>query len=315
MLAPRARMSRTMSRFLEALHSGRVLLMDGAMGTELIRAGLDPEKECAESWNLTHPERVRAVHRAYVNAGARCLLTNTFQANPAALAKHGLENRLEEINATALALVRSVCGVNHHVLASIGPLPKWDEASFNRVLPLLRMADALLLETWSASMCLSAVERIHRLRPQLNPHDLPVLFSLAYQRNPFPGLPPLSVDGLTVNEAIVAGTTRHYGSASLGVNCGRDIGIDEILEILRGYRRVTDLPLFARPNAGTPTRTADGWAYPLTPEKLAARLPELLEAGITMFGGCCGTTPAHIAACRPIIDDWNRRHASHETPP
>jgi 5-methyltetrahydrofolate--homocysteine methyltransferase len=97
------------------------------------------------------------------------------------------------------------------------------------------------------------------------------------------------------------------GIAALGVNCGKDIGMDEIIEIIRQYRKVTDLPLFARPNAGTPTKKGKRWVYPLTPKEMAARLPELLEAGVCMVGGCCGTTPAHIAAMRPIVDAWNRR--------
>src|SRR5262249_30383075 len=84
-----------MSRFLQALHSGRVLLMDGAMGTELQRAGIGAG-ECYELWNLTHPDRVRAVHQAYVDAGAEALLTNTFQANGPALEKHGLRGQLGE---------------------------------------------------------------------------------------------------------------------------------------------------------------------------------------------------------------------------
>src|SRR5439155_108011 len=170
-----------MSRFREALQSGRVLLMDGAMGTELQRAGLQPG-ECGEFWNLTKPEAVRAIHEAYVDAGARCLLTNTFQANPTALAKHGKSEQLESIN-----------------------------------------------------------------------------------------------------------------RAALGVNCGREIGMSEIIQIVRRYRQVTDLPLFARPNAGTPERSAKRWLHPQTPADMAARLPELLETGLAMIGGCCGTTPAHIA--------------------
>ena len=92
-----------MSRFLDALRSGRVLLMDGAMGTELQRAGLKPG-ECGELWNLTHPERVRAIHQAYVDAGAEVLLTNTFQANPAALARHKLEFELGVICQAAVDL-------------------------------------------------------------------------------------------------------------------------------------------------------------------------------------------------------------------
>ena len=83
--------------------------------------------------------------------------------------------------------------------------------------------------------------------------------------------------------------------------------MDELIEIVRHYRRATDLPLFARPNAGTPARVDGRWVYPHTPEDLAARLPELLEAGVSMVGGCCGTTPDHIAALRPVIDKWNKK--------
>jgi 5-methyltetrahydrofolate--homocysteine methyltransferase len=87
--------------------------------------------------------------------------------------------------------------------------------------------------------------------------------------------------------------------------------MDEMIEIIRRYRQVTDLPLFARPNAGTPTRAGDRWVYPHTPEQMAARLPELLEAGVNMVGGCCGTTPEHIAAFKPIIDEWNAKASTH----
>jgi 5-methyltetrahydrofolate--homocysteine methyltransferase len=91
------------------------------------------------------------------------------------------------------------------------------------------------------------------------------------------------------------------GVAALGVNCGRDIGMDEVIEIIRRYRQVTKLPLFARPNAGTPQREGERWVYPQTPEMMAERLPELFEAGATMVGGCCGTTPEHIAAFRRML--------------
>jgi 5-methyltetrahydrofolate--homocysteine methyltransferase len=107
---------------------------------------------------------------------------------------------------------------------------------------------------------------------------------------------------------------RNYGVAALGVNCGREIGLDEILAILRRYRQVTDLPLFARPNAGTPRRVGNRWVYPLTPEQYAARLPELLATGVAMVGGCCGTPPAHIAALRPIVAAWNGRHGPGLSP-
>src|SRR6266852_2151820 len=98
-----------MSRFLTALHSGRVLLMDGAMGTELQRAGLR-HGECGEFWNLSRPDQVRAIHQAYVDAGAECLLTNTFQSNPTALARHGHAEELELINHAAVRLARAAAG-------------------------------------------------------------------------------------------------------------------------------------------------------------------------------------------------------------
>src|SRR5262249_27140093 len=108
------RFSDMSERFLQALDSGKVLLMDGAMGTELQRAGIG-EGECYELWNLTHPEKVRAIHQAYVDAGADVLLTHTFQASPDNLAKFGLGDRLEMIWESALENCRSIAGTNRFV--------------------------------------------------------------------------------------------------------------------------------------------------------------------------------------------------------
>ncbi len=107
-----------MTDIVAALRSGQILLMDGAMGTELQRAGIGPN-ECCEAWNLSHPEVVQAIHEAYVAAGARCLVTNTFQANPAALARHGLTQQLEAICDAAIGLARGAARSEQFVLASI----------------------------------------------------------------------------------------------------------------------------------------------------------------------------------------------------
>jgi methionine synthase I (cobalamin-dependent) len=249
-----------MADLLAALRSGRVLLMDGAMGTELQRRGLQPG-ECA-------------------------------------LGRHGLADSLEEVGAAACTAARSCSPA--YVLGAIGPIP-WDLAKLEagrRVAHALRTADALLVETCSDLNTLAVVQLF---RDKL-PASLPLLFSLTFLRDSSGALRLYPDD----RPERLLRKLRWYAVDALGVNCGRDIGMDEMIEIIRLYRHFTDLPLFARPNAGTPARVGDQWVYPQTPEAMAARLPELLEAGVSMVGGCCGTTPEHIAAFRPVINKWNR---------
>lgn len=297
-----------MPDFLSTLRSGRVLLMDGAMGTELQRAGIQ-EGECQELWNLEQPAKVRSVHQAYVDAGAECLLTNTFQGNQKALAKHGLAERWAEINHAATEIARSVCGPRQFVLADLGPeisadLPLNRRQTYKEFIQSFGSADGVLLET-----ACNRDDLISMLFVRHEADRVPFLLSLAYGRNAA-GYLCTCVGRFPENKPpeFYAERARDWHLDALGVNCGRDIGLEEILEIVRRYRRVTDLPLFVRPNAGTPRRGENGWAYLLTPRQLAERLPELLEAGVTMIGGCCGTTPEHIAALKPIIDAWNARH-------
>jgi methionine synthase I (cobalamin-dependent) len=290
------------SRFLEALRSGRVLLMDGAMGTELQRAGLEPG-ECGEEWNLTHPGRVRAIHQAYGDAGAKVWLTNTFQANRVALERVGIARQLQPI-LNAAADLAYYLPFSQFVVRTSGPIVSAPGVEFEDLKQLRGLKtldpllDAILLETCSSARVRWAVKRL-----ALFPTRWPVLLSLSYLRNARKQVTTISGH----RPEWFAARAAKWGVAALGVNCGRDIGMDDIIEIIRRYRCETELPLFARPNAGTPTKQGDRWVYPHTPEAMAARLPELLEAGVSMVGGCCGTTPEHIAAFRPVIDAWNRR--------
>ncbi len=293
-----------MSTFLNALRSGRVLLMDGAMGTELIRAGLKPGENSA-AWNLLHPDRVRAVHRAYHKAGAEVLLTNTFM---------GMAFSLDDIPLAGQQYVHlGVCSIACKLIGrpaesrfrviSLGPATDLSGREYNqarRFYGYWKGADAVLLETCSSPRVRYAVRNV--LYPfSWNKPIPPVLLSLSFARNAGGEIHTQSGH----SPEWFANRAREWGVVALGVNCGKDIGMDDIIEIIRRYRKVTDLPLFARPNAGTPTKKGKRWVYPLTPKQMAARLPELLEAGVCMVGGCCGTTPAHIAAMRPVIDAWN----------
>jgi methionine synthase I (cobalamin-dependent) len=296
-----------MSRFLDALHSGRVLLMDGAMGTELQRAGIG-KNECYELWNLSHPEQVRAIHESYVRVGAECLVTNSFQANPVALLRHGVEDKLEEIAAAAVRLARLAASDRCFVLASIGPFENSDEYALGRVVTALQDADGILLETWPSQRIILQADLLQSNK--WNPRGLPILLSFAFERSLHPGYSaalPKNAAGRRGWPAMVLATLAKRNVSGLGVNCGRDMGVSEIADVLRSYRSATDLPLFARPNAGTPRRVGETWEYPLAPEQLAAALPKLLRIGATMVGGCCGTTPAHIAALRHALDAGGAR--------
>ncbi len=305
-----------MSAFLKALRSGRVLLMDGAMGTELIRAGLKLGENGA-TWNELNPKPVRAVHQAYLDAGAEVLLSNTFlfyaySYNAALAAVDQIRTYPTDWEA-ALDVMPSG---DFYRLAAIGPLTanvgtrEFDPLGHLIYIPTpgkafcysepptpARIVDAILLETCSSPRVGFATRLL------LKRKNGPVLLSLTYHRNSKGKL----VTASGHSPEWFAQRAKKWGVHALGVNCGKDIGMDEIIEIVRRYRKVTNLPMFARPNAGTPMKKGKRWLYPLTPEEMAARLPELLEAGVCMVGGCCGTTPAHIAAMRPIVDAWNAR--------
>jgi 5-methyltetrahydrofolate--homocysteine methyltransferase len=293
-----------MSRFLNALRSGDVMLMDGAMGTELQRAGLR-EAECPEYWNLSRPDEVRKIHTAYREAGSQCFLTNTFQSHPAALTKYSLEDQLEVMNQAALALARSVAGNSGFVIGDIGPLETKshdDEAELRSVFRVARSlvtADALLFETCSHFSTFVIVNATRQFLTTFA--KVPILVSFTFQRTADGAIE--TFDGRDAR--FCAKSAQEAGVEALGVNCGREISMQDIKHILQLYRQETDLPLFARPNAGSPVRPNGHWNYPQTPGQMATRLPQLLEAGVSMIGGCCGTRPAHIAAFQPIIEHWN----------
>ena len=291
-----------MSRLLDALRSGRVLLMDGAMGTELQRAGL-AAGDCGEAWNLSRPEQVQAIHRSYAEAGAEVLLTNTFQADPGSLQRSGLADKLSSVWKAAVDKARAASARDRFLLADVGPFDLIERPQDGRQLVTAGAScDGILLETLSEFDRGTGFFLVHAR--QLEP-PIPLLLSFTFLKRPdgkiqtFPGESPERCAWLAYK----------LGASALGVNCGRDLGMSEVIEVVRRYRQHLGdrLPIFARPNAGTPQRVEGQWVYPHTPEAMADRLPELLSAGANMVGGCCGTTPAHIAAFKRVVDSWNAR--------
>jgi 5-methyltetrahydrofolate--homocysteine methyltransferase len=282
-----------MVRFLEAIRSGQPMLMDAAMGTRLL-AGCLGDGECVELLNLTQPDRVTAIHESDARAGARCFLTNTFQANPLSLDRLGHATSLEKVIQAGVGHARLAAGPDGFVLGDIGPFsPATQHADIWRVVRAFENVDGLLLETYSELKTLGVVMDCvsERVRP------LPVVFSLTYRK---------SGSGFVETYAghkpeDMARQAAQMGIACLGVNCGQELGMEEIIEVLKSYRQATDLPLLARPNAGTPKTTKTGLAFPRSAVEMAARVPDLVAAGATLIGGCCGTTAEFIAACANVL--------------
>ncbi len=279
---------------LTAIQGRDALLFDGAMGTELLRQGLSTQPVDVLT---THAAAVAAIHQAYHAVGARVHTTATFQLNPITLEATGEALRLPRLAERALHLARRSIGRDDWVLADIGPL--YDPETNDEILDfdvlhetaaVFGEADGLLLETHSRLDALRAVAYLTHRVTEVS--ELPIFLSIAY-RQEGPGL--YRTESGHAPEVIARHAARH-GVSALGVGCGRDIGPDDLEEILRRYRQETDLPLFVRGNAGTPRRTATGWVYPVTPADFAASGSRWLAAGATLLGGCCGTTPDHIAA-------------------
>ena len=281
-------------------------LADGAMGTMLFEYGLS-FGEAPETWNLLHPELVRKVHRGYLEAGAQVVLTNTFGGNRSRLAMHNLEERVPELNRTAAVLARSEVdqgGWNALVAGDIGPTGEIFEPlgtlSFEDAVDIFAEqatalagggVDLFWVETLAAiEEGNAALEGIRRVAP-----DMPVIVTMTFDTH------GRTMMGLTPEDAC-AGLTEN-GASAVGGNCGN--GSAEVLAVVSRMHAVAPpgTPIVAKANAGVPTLAGDRAAYPGTPADSAEYARAARDAGASLIGGCCGTTPAHLAAMRDALAD------------
>ena len=289
---------------LDDLRSGKALLADGAMGTVLHSHGVEFD-HCFDELNISDPAVVAEIHRAYINAGSQMIQTNTFSANRYKLAKHGLEDHLVEINTAAVQLARKVVDASFkHVLIAgdVGPLGV-RLAPFGRVKPeqarevfaeqiralVNAGVDLIILETFSDLFEIrEGILAAREVAP-----GVPVIASMSYTRD------DVTLLGDTPEK--VARTIHEDGADVIGVNCSG--GPSQILRILKRMRHAVPDGIFSvMPNAGWPEQVSGRIMYPAAPEYFGDYATTFRYAGASIVGGCCGTTPEHIAYMREGLD-------------
>ncbi len=284
-----------MSSFLECLGRGPVLC-DGAMGTLLYAKGVFINR-CYDELNVSQPDMVGAIHADYVKAGADILETNTFGANHYRLLRHGFETRVREINRAGVQLAREAAGKNVLVAGSVGPLGIRIEplgkvareearAAFREQIEVLAAegVDLILLETFGS------IDELHQavLASREAAPELPIVAQVTIddEGNALDGTDP-EVFGRRLTD---------FGVDVMGCNCS--IGPAAMLDTMERLRRVTSLPLAAQPNAGMPRNVEGRNIYLCSPEYMAEYARRFVAAGVSLVGGCCGTTPEHIKAMK-----------------
>lgn len=293
-----------MATWQQLLDGARPIVADGAMGTMLMANGLefgDPP----EVWNLEHPEIIRRVQRGYLEAGAQIVLTNTFGGNRLRLELHGREDRVDQLNRTAAVLARVEANAADHpaiVAGDIGPSGQIMQAIGGTLTPELARevfaeqarglaaagVDAMWVETMSdVSEAVAAIQGARDAAP-----DVPVIATMSFDTR---GRTMMGVTPEQAAEALLAA-----GAAAVGGNCGN--GPEELVPVIEKMRAAfPDAILVAKGNVGQPQLVGMAAEYLTTPETMAGFARQFRDAGATIIGACCGSTPPHLRAMAQAV--------------
>ncbi|MCL4692335.1 MAG: homocysteine S-methyltransferase family protein [Candidatus Hydrogenedentes bacterium] len=292
-----------MKSIVGAVRERKLLVSDGGWGTFLVAAGLGAG-ECPELWNVEHPDVVRNIAASYAEAGADIVMTNSFGGTRITLEPYGLASRAAELNEAAARLSREAVGERALVLASVGPTGKilmMGDVSEDQLFEAFA-EQAIALERGGADAC--SVETMTALdeagiaaRAVKENTGLELVCSFTFSMKTDTGYRTM----MGVSVAEMAQAMLAEGADVLGVNCS--LGPAEMVEVVRELRAAApEVPILVHPNAGMPQRKDDGsvW-YPETPEGMASQVSDLVKAGASIVGGCCGTGPKHIQAIAAVV--------------
>jgi len=288
-----------MKPIIERIKAGEILIADGAMGSLLMARAKDLIiGKCPEIINLSRPDILEEVATLYLEAGANIIQTNTFGGSPFKLSDYDLDKETEAINRAAVTTVKKIASGKAYVSASCGPSgkmlkpygeipPKEMSENFSRQIKVLidAGADILCIETMTdIQEAILAVKAAKSISPEIT-----VMATMTFNKNPR-GF--FTIMGNTIETA--AKELEAAGADIIGSNCGN--GIENMIEIAKEYKQHTKLPLIIQANAGLPEIKNDMVIYPETPSFMAQKSKELIKIGVSIIGGCCGTTPDHIRA-------------------
>jgi len=298
-----------MNSILSALRERR-LVCDGAMGTQLIAAGLQ-SGACSELWNLTQPDRVLPVQRAYVQAGADCIITNTFGGSRIALQRHGVAGQTREINRAAARIAREAFnGRPGFVLGDIGPLggmlEPYGELSLTDAQTAFKEQAAALVEAGVDAIIIETQTSLDELGlaidASLKAGAQAVIASLAYDlladKTSY-----ATMMGVTPQQA--ARFIEERGAHVAALNCGTGIDMAGAAKVTAIYRNHCALPVMVQPNAGLPIVEGGRTVYKQQPKEMAAGVPKVLAAGANIVGSCCGSGPEHTRAISFAVANFN----------
>lgn len=289
----------TSNRFLDRLQSAKVLVLDGATGTNLQRRGL-PVGTPSDLWVMDQPDKVFQLYCEFVNAGSDIILTNTFGSSRLHLLHAGISERFEQTNLRAVELAQqAVKGTETLVAGSMGPLGEMleplgtlsetnAEAEYAAQARQLAQAgvDLLVIETQ-----FDLTEAKAAIRGARSVSDLPLVCSFSYDRG--------TRTMMGVKPTQMARELAESGVTALGINCGKSL--DDNLKALNELRAATNLPIWFKPNAGLPHTGENNLVeYDVTPEVMGSHVLAWINAGARLVGGCCGTSPEHLAAIAQV---------------